>query len=83
MKSPNTRNGFLGKRSIQGATNSGIKKWGINWIAITRADAKVLPVSSKTRNDNAKLPTIPPIHPKVVAAINREKFLVHKGFFIS
>lgn len=56
MKSPNTRNGFLGKRSIQGATNSGIKKLGINWIAITRADAKVLPVSSKTRNDNAKLP---------------------------
>ena len=48
MKSPNTRNGFLGKRSIQGATNSGIKKLGINWIAITRADAKVLPVSSKT-----------------------------------
>ena len=52
----------------------GLKNLGINWIAITRADAKVLPVSSKTRNDNAKLPTIPPIHPKVVAAINREKF---------
>ena len=72
--SPMTRKVFLGSRSIIGAITIGTNKKGSSCIARIRADAKVLPVSSKTRNASAKLPAIPPIVPIVDARITKLKF---------
>ena len=72
--SPMTRKVFLGSRSIIGAMTIGINRKGRSCIARIRADAKVLPVSSKTRNASAKLPAIPPIVPIVDARITKLKF---------
>lgn len=72
--SPMTRKVFLGSRSIIGAMTIGINRKGRSCIARIRADAKVLPVSSKTRNASAKPPAIPPIVPIVDARITKLKF---------
>ena len=61
-------------RSIIGAMTIGINRKGRSCIARIRADAKVLPVSSKTRNASAKPPAIPPIVPIVDARITKLKF---------
>lgn len=52
--SPPTRKGLRGIRSIHGAMNRGSRKPGISSVASTSAEAKVLPVSSNTKNDMGK-----------------------------
>ena len=72
--SPMTRKVFLGSRSIIGAMTIGPNKKGRRWSATIRADAKVLPVSSKTRDASTKLPAIPPTVPIVDERITKLKF---------
>ena len=81
-RSPPTRNGLRGRRSIHGARNSGRMNVGTSWIATISADASVLPVSSNTRNDSAKPPMMPPSIPSAVAAVTSVKFLVQSVCFI-
>ena len=80
--SPPTRKGLRGIRSIHGAMNRGSRKPGISSVASTSAEARVLPVSSNTKNDMAKPPAMPPTAPSPLAAISRVKFRVQSLFFI-
>lgn len=61
---------------MSGAISTGSSRYGKSWMATIRADARVLPVSSNTRNAKAKLPAIAPIVPMADARITRRKFLV-------
>ena len=74
--SPTTRKGFRGRRSIHGDTASGRREEGRNCMAMSSAEARVLPVSSKTRNDSAKLLAMPPTAPRPVAHVISVKFRV-------
>jgi hypothetical protein len=47
------------------------------------AEARVLPVSSNTKNERAKLPAMPPTAPQTLAKVRVVKFFVQRvGFGI-
>lgn len=52
-------------------------------MATTSAEARVLPVSSKTRKDRANWLMMPPAAPSVVAAVMRVKFRVQRVCFMA
>ena len=63
---------------MKGEMTSGTNTWGTSWIAMTRADASVEPVSSKTKNESANSPAIPPAAPRTVANVMSEKSRVQR-----
>ena len=66
---------------MNGAAASGTMKPGMTFMAMSSAAASVLPVSSYTRKESAKLPAMPPAAPSTVADMSSVKSRVQSFGF--